>query len=112
MLAGWLFFGVVAFGAARALGGHGSLNSTLGAAALMVAPQIFQFLRIVPFVSVSSLLLAVWALLIGYRAIQVTHHLTWRRAMVAAVIPYAVVLILVPLLATIFVLGFTAGGYR
>ena len=108
----WLFFGLVAFGAARAAGGHGTLNRTLGAAALMVAPHILLLLSIVPFVSVSSALLTVWSMLIGYRAVQVTHHLAWNRALIATLVPYIVALLVLPMLATAFVLGFTAGGFR
>jgi len=111
-IAWWLFFAVVAFAAARALGGHGSLNSTLGAAALMVAPQVLVFLSIVPFVTVSGALLGVWGLLIGYRAVQSTHHLPWRKAVLATLIPYAAALIVVPIIATAYVLGFSAGGFR
>jgi hypothetical protein len=108
----WLFFGVVTFGAARAAGGKGSLNSTLGASALMAAPQILLLLSVIPFVAVSSLLLSTWGLLIGYRAVQTTHELSWGRAALATLVPYLVALVLVPVLATAFLLGLTAGGYR
>lgn len=108
----WLFFGIVAFAAAKAMGGKGSLNSTLGAVALIVAPQVFTFLSFVPFVTVSSALLAVWSALIGYRALQVAHDLSWNRAAFATLIPYAGAMLLLPLLGTAFALGFTAGGYR
>jgi hypothetical protein len=108
----WLFFGFVTFGAARAAGGTGSLNSTLGAAALMAAPQILLLLSIVPFAAVSGALLSVWGLLIGYRAVQTTHDLSWGRAALVTLVPYLVALVLVPVLATAFVLGLTAGGYR
>lgn len=112
LLLWWLFFGVVAFGAARAAGGEGSLNSTLGASALMVAPQILLLLSVIPFAAASGLLLSVWGMLIGYRAVQTTHNLTWGRAAVVTLIPYLAGLLLIPVLATAFVLGLTAGGYR
>jgi hypothetical protein len=112
LLIWWLFFGLVAFAAARAAGGHGTLNRTLGAAALMAAPQVLLIFSIVPFVSVSSLLLSVWSLLIGYRAVQVTHQLSWGRALIVTLIPYVAALLVLPLLATAFALGLTAGGYR
>jgi hypothetical protein len=108
----WLFFGFVTFGAARAAGGNGSLNSTLGAAALMAAPQILLLLSIVPFAAPSGALLSVWGLLIGYRAVQTTHDLSWGRAALVTLVPYLVALVLVPVLATAFLLGLTAGGYR
>ena len=69
LLLWWLFFGFVAFSAARAAGGHGSLNSTLGASALMVAPQILLIFSVVPFAAAGSALLSVWGMLIGYRAV-------------------------------------------
>ena len=112
LLVWWLFFGVVTFGAARAAGGNGSLNSTLGASALMVAPQILLLFSIIPFAAVSSILLSVWGMLIGYRAVQTTHDLTWGRAAIVTLLPYIAALLLVPVLATAFVLGLTAGGYR
>jgi hypothetical protein len=112
LLVWWLFFGFITYGAAHAAGGGGSLNSTLGASALMVAPQILLLFSIIPFAGVSSLLLSVWGLLIGYRAVQTTHNLTWGRAAIVTLIPYAVALLLVPVMATVFVLGLTAGGFR
>lgn len=108
----WLFFGFVTFGAARAAGGGGSLNSTLGASALMVSPQILLLFSAIPFATVSSILLSVWGLLIGYRAVQTTHDLTWGRAAIVTLIPYIAALLFVPVLATVFILGLTAGGYR
>jgi hypothetical protein len=108
----WLFFAIVAFAAARTMGGKGSLNSTLGAVALIVAPQVITFLSFIPFVAVSGALLAVWGALIGYRAVQVAHGLSWQRAAFVTLIPYAGALLLLPLLGTAFALGFTAGGYR
>jgi hypothetical protein len=78
----------------------------------MAAPQVVLIFGIVPFVSVSSLLLSVWSLLIGYRAVQVTHQLSWGRALIVTLIPYVAALLVLPLLATAFALGLTAGGYR
>lgn len=112
LLLWWFFFGLVAFGAARAAGGHGSLNSTLGATALMAAPQVLMVLTAIPFVAVSSALLSVWGMLIGYRAVQSAHGLTWGRAALVTLVPYIAALLVIPVLATAFILGFTAGGYR
>ena len=64
----WLLYGLVGHGVARALGGTGRLTQTLGATALMVAPQVFVLLEVIPFASVSFVLVFVWALLIVYRA--------------------------------------------
>lgn len=108
----WAFFGFLAFAVARTLGGRGSLTATLGAAALGVAPHILLLLSFVPFVSVNGALLAVWGMLIGYRAVQITHGLTWRRAAVATIIPYAAAVIVFALLAGAFAAGYSAGGFR
>lgn len=108
----WLFFGFITFGGARAAGGRGNLNDTLGATALMVAPQVLLVLSMIPFVAVSDLLLSAWGLLIGYRAVQTTHELSWGRAAIVTIVPYILALLLAPLLAGAFALGLTAGGYR
>ncbi len=111
LLGWWLFFGLITFIAARTAGGQGSLNETLGATALMAAPQVLLVLSIIPFAGASSLLLSVWALLIGYRAVQATHHLSWARAAIVVLVPYLVALLALPILALAFALGLAAGGY-
>jgi hypothetical protein len=112
LLIWWTFFGYVTFGGARAAGGRGSLQDTMGATALMVAPQVLLVLSIIPFVTISSLLLSAWGMLIGYRAVQTTHQLSWARAAIVTILPYVVALLLVPLLGSAFALGFAAGGFR
>lgn len=102
LLVQWLFWGVVSHIAARLLGGQGKLAQTMGATALVVAPHLLGLLSAVPFVTVSRLLLAVWGTLIAYRAVEVVHDLSWRRALVAALVaPLA--------LAVLAVLGAVAG---
>ncbi len=76
----WLVFGLACHGVALALGGSGKLSRTLGATALMAAPQMLLLLQVVPFVSVSGLLLTAWSVLIVYRAVEVSHDLPWRKA--------------------------------
>lgn len=88
LLMQWLVFGLVSHVAARALGGHGKLTQTLGATALVAAPRLLLILTVIPFVAVSQLLLAVWALLITYRAIEVVHDLSWQRAAWATIITF------------------------
>lgn len=107
----WLLFGLVAHGAARALGGQGKLTQTLGAVALMVAPQMFALLKVIPFVSVSNLLLSVWAVLIIYRAIEVAHDLSWGKAAgVALAVPALLVLLFLAGLTVLGVMAASAGG--
>lgn len=93
-VASWLLSACVVYLAARALGGSGSFNQTLGATALIVAPHIFSILHIFPFVTVSALLLTVWGLLILYRAAEVAHNLSWQRALIVALAPIALALLL------------------
>lgn len=107
---GWFILGAIVFAAAKTMGGKGGLNATLGATALMAAPQVLLLLTIVPFVTVSGALLLVWGALIAYRGIQVAHDLPWQRAAWATVIAYAVILSLIVLLGSVFGLGLAAGG--
>jgi hypothetical protein len=94
LLLEWLVYGLASHLAARALGGTGKLNQTLGATALIAAPHLLGLLTVAPFVSVSPLLLTAWTLLITYRAVQVSHDLPWPRAVVAALAAPVVVLLL------------------
>ena len=108
----WVFFSVTAFGIGRAFGGNGALRTTFGAAALTVAPLSFLLLSIVPFAGVSSIMLAVWGALIGYRAIHVAQELDWRRAALTTLIVYAMAAVVVLLLLAAFGLGYSTGGFR
>jgi hypothetical protein len=86
----WLLYGLISYGAARQLGGTGTLNQTLGVTALIAAPQVLFLLTAIPFVSVGWLLIWVWALLIGFRGIEVAHDLSWQRSTLAALAAPAV----------------------
>lgn len=105
----WLLSGLVVFGAARTLGGRGSLNQTLGATALMVAPHVLTLLTAIPFVSVSNLLLLTWSLLIVYRAAEVVHELPWPRAIWVALAPLLLLILLT--LVTSFLIGASIGFF-
>lgn len=87
----WLVTASVVYLCAHALSGKGSFNQTLGATALMIAPQLLTLLQIVPFVAVSQLLLLTWSVLILYRAVEVAHELPWQRAWLVAVAPVVVI---------------------
>ncbi|MCS6826489.1 MAG: YIP1 family protein [Caldilinea sp.] len=108
----WLFFGVLAFGVGRAMGSNASINATLGAAALIVAPLIFFIFNIVPFAGPNPAPIAIWSLLIGYRAIQVSQELEWRQAAIATLIVYVAGFLAVAALVVAFGLGYAAGGFR
>lgn len=90
----WLIYGLVAHAVAVLLGGSGRLNQTLGATALAVAPRLLMLLMVVPFVSVSTVLLLVWGLLITYRGLEVAHELSPTRAALAAILPPLVLALL------------------
>jgi hypothetical protein len=106
----WLLASLLVYGVARALGGSGTLNQTLGAAALMVAPNVLLLLTAVPFVSVSALLLSAWGLLILYRAVEVAHNLPWPKALLAAAAPLILLILLLVLAGLLAGFGLWIGG--
>jgi hypothetical protein len=67
-------------------------------------------LTLVPFVSVSGLLLGVWALLIAYRAVEVTHDLSWQRSALATLAAPALLAVLIFFATALLTLFFTIGG--
>ena len=81
----WLLFGVTGHLLARAAGGRGSLGQTLGAMALSNGPRLLYIFTIIPFVSVASVLIHVWGVLIAYRGLEVAHELPPGPAALAAV---------------------------
>lgn len=100
----WLVYALLSHGAARLLGGKGGLGQTFGAVALALSPRILLLATVVPFVSVSELLLHVWGLLIAYRGLAVAHDLPPLRAAIAALLPLAVAGLLL-LLGVVLALG-------
>ena len=81
----WLLFSLIAHLIARAFGGQGSLGQTLGAMALSNAPRLLFLLAALPFVSVASVLIHVWGVLIAYRGLEVAHELSPGPAALAAI---------------------------
>lgn len=106
----WLLAGLIVHLVARALGGVGTINQTLGATALSAAPNVLLLLTAIPFVSVSALLLNAWSLLLLYRAVEVTHDLPWSRAVQAALAPLALLLLLGLVVLIVAGLGLAIGG--
>lgn len=96
----WLLYGLVGHWLARLMGGKANLNQTLGATALMVAPQTLLFFEAIPFVAVSGALIGVWSLLIVYRALQIAHELPWTKAIWAALLPPLVLLLIAGMAVT------------
>lgn len=105
----WLITGLLIFITARSLGGRGTLNQTLGATALMVAPHALSLLTVIPFVSVSNLLLLTWSLLIVYRAVEVAHGLPWQRAIWVALAPIGLLMIIALLFGLLISTGLFTG---
>ncbi len=110
MVLQWLVTGLVVHLVAKAQGGNGSLNQTLGATALMAAPAALRVLSIVPFVSVSGLLILVWSVLILFRALEVAHDLPWRRAAVTALVPVILLLVVLGVVETVLITLIATGG--
>jgi hypothetical protein len=106
----WLLLALITHGAARLLGGKGTLVQTLGTTALASAPYVLGILTIIPFVSVSGLLLGFWAILILYRAVEITHDLTWQRAAIAVMATPLLLVLLSFLIAALFTTLFAIGG--
>jgi hypothetical protein len=82
----------------------------LGATALAVAPQVLGVLTMIPFVSVNGLLLGVWALLIAYRAVEITHDLSWQRSALAVLAAPVLLILMSFFIAASTSLMFTMGG--
>jgi len=110
LLVQWLLYGLVGYSVARLMGGTGSLNQTLGATALLVAPQAFLLFEVVPFVAVSTAMIGLWSLLIAYRALQIAHGLPWHKAVWAAVLPPLLLMLLIGGLFTLMVTVISLGG--
>jgi hypothetical protein len=106
----WVAAALIVFFLARASGGRGTFNQTLGATALIVAPQVLLLLKIIPFVSVSGLMIAVWGLLILYRAVEIAHDLHWRKAALIALAPYAFFAFLMIAALMLAIMGLRLGG--
>ncbi|MBS1253882.1 MAG: hypothetical protein MAG451_02936 [Anaerolineales bacterium] len=102
LVIGWLVYGLLAFLAARVLGGRGRLDQTYGTTALAVAPRMLGVVQVVPYVQTAGL--GIWALICNYLAIKNTHDLSPWRAFWATVIPF--------ILLVLFVIGLgILGGF-
>lgn len=87
----WLVYGLLAYLAARLLGGSGNLSETLGLLALAFAPQMLRVLSLLPFFELGALV-GVWGVLCAYLALKTAHRLSWGRAMWATLLPYILAL--------------------
>ena len=110
LILSWLLYGLLAFAFAAWLGGRGTLRGTLGTGALAFTPFLLRGLGFVPFLVVGGVL-NTWQLILRYKAIRSAHELSWGRALVATLLPYAVYLVLWLMLGTalILILGVMVG---
>ncbi len=108
----WLLYASIRPAAARLRGASASLSQTLGALALSMAPRILLVATVVPFASVSALLLHSWGLLIAYRGLEVAHNLPPGKAAAAALIPLLLgaLLFLLAVVLGIGLFSLTGGG--
>ncbi|HRJ42501.1 MAG TPA: Yip1 family protein, partial [Caldilineaceae bacterium] len=83
----WLLYASIAHCVARTMGGGGKYSETLGALALSLSPRILLGATLIPFVSISPLLLHGWGVLIAYRGLEVAHNLPPGKAGVSALAP-------------------------
>jgi hypothetical protein len=87
----WVVYGLLAYAAARLLGGSGDLSETLGVLALAVAPQALRALTLLPFLELGGLV-RVWGVLCAYLGLKTAHRLSWGRAVWATLLPYILLL--------------------
>lgn len=106
----WFLLALVTHVAARLLGGKATLVQTLGTTALAAAPHVLGLLTVIPFVSVSRLLLLFWALLITYRAVEITHDLSWQRSAVAVLAAPALLILISFFVAALSTVVLSMGG--
>lgn len=110
LVVGWLVYGLLAFLAARALGGTGRLDQTYGTTALAAAPRILGVVNVIPYVETAGL--GIWALICNYLALKNTHDLSPWRAFWATVVPLILLFLFVIGLAILGVIiaAITLGG--
>ena len=108
----WLVYGLLCHLVARLLGGSGSTGQTLGVIALSLAPRLLLVAMVIPFVSVSGLLVHVWGILIAYRGLEVAHNLPPARAAGAALAPLLLggIVLLAIAVASLVLASLTGGG--
>lgn len=92
LVVGWLIYGVLAHLFAKVLGGHGTLNRTLGTTALAFTPWLLRGLGFIPFLVIGGVM-NTWQLILRYKALRTAHALSWGRAFWATMLPFAVYLL-------------------
>jgi hypothetical protein len=102
-LATWLGYGLWVMLLAKLLGGRGTLAGFFGTSALYAVPHVLSFFAWIPCVgSILSLIAFVWGVLIYVKAVVVSHELPLGKAVVAALLPMAAIVLLVLAAAVLF----------
>jgi hypothetical protein len=97
-LGGWMGYAFWVLLVAKLLGGRATLSQMLGCTALYVAPQILTILQVVPCLGpILGFVAFVWGLVIYVKATAVANELSLGRALLAAILPAAVLIGLISL---------------
>ena len=105
-LGGWMGYAFWVLLAAKLLGGRATLSQMLGCTALYVAPQVLTILQVVPYLGpVLGFVAFVWGLVIYVKATAVANELSLGRALLATILPAAVLIGLISLAIIPLVLG-------
>jgi hypothetical protein len=97
-LGGWMGYAFWVLLVAKLLGGRATLSQMLGCTALYVAPQILTILQVIPYLgSILAFVAFVWGLVIYVKATAVANELSSGRALLAAILPAAVLIGLISL---------------
>ncbi|NOZ48756.1 MAG: YIP1 family protein [Chloroflexi bacterium] len=111
LLGRWLSISIWIMLFARLVGGKGTLLAYLGASSLSVLPHLLQALSFIPVIGgLFAVVAGIWGLAIQVKAVELTHQLPQKRAILAVILPYlllfvllamALVVVLVLLMVTI-----------
>jgi hypothetical protein len=98
-LGGWMGYAFWVLLVAKLLGGRATLSQMLGCTALYVAPQILTILQVIPCLGpILAFVAFVWGLVIYIKATAVANELGPGRALLAAILPAAVLIGLISLI--------------
>jgi hypothetical protein len=105
-LGGWMGYAFWVLLVAKLLGGRATLSQMLGCTALYVAPQILTILQVIPCLGpILAFVAFVWGLVIYIKATAVANELGPGRALLAAILPAAVLIGLISLAVIPIALG-------
>jgi len=98
-LGAWMGYAFWVLLVAKLLGGRATLSQMLGCTALYVAPQILTILQVVPCLGpILAFVAFVWGLVIYIKATAAANELSPGRALLAAILPAAVLIGLISLI--------------